>query len=323
MLREVSDACRRQGLRFGVYLSPWDRHEPSYRDNAAYDRHYNAQVAELASRYGEIREFWLDGAGSEGHVYDFQTYIRTLHTYQPNALIFADVGLLPYGDIRWVGNEAGAAPEENWNVVDAYGVLRWRPAECDTPLREAHWFWHPHDERSVKSLEKLLEIYHHSVGRGAQLVLGLAPDDRGLLPDADVARLREFGDALRRLYGHNLAAGAAAGSPWAAALDGDPDTFWSAPPDARNAEIGVRFLAPVTFDRALTIEWLNNGQNVQKYDIQARVENGWRTLYTGTSVGHKKIDIFPRTTAREVRLRIRMAAGAPRIREFQLYDGSH
>ena len=117
VVKEVEQAVRKNGLRFGVYLSPWDRHEPKYKDLAAYDKYYAHQVTELASRYGELTEFWLDGAGSEGHVYDFTNYIRTLRTYQPNTSIFADVGLLPYADIRWVGNESGLANEENWKTI--------------------------------------------------------------------------------------------------------------------------------------------------------------------------------------------------------------
>jgi len=319
VVREAAEACRKHGLRFGVYLSPWDRHEPAYKDNSAYDNYYARQVAELAGRYGPITEFWLDGAGSEGHVYDFERYIRTLRTYQPNALIFADVGLLPWGDIRWVGNEAGVAQEENWNVVDAYRVLRWRPAECDTPLRERHWFWHPNDEKSLKPLEKLLETYHLTVGRGAQLVLGLAPGDRGLMPAADVARLSEFGGALRRIYGENLALRAVRESGQMAALDGDPDTVWQAS-DYR-AEIAVRFDRPTTFDRTVAMEWLNAGQRIQKYEIHVAERGAWRTVCTGTTVGHKKIDIFPRVTASAVRLRVTMALDAPRLREFQVYDG--
>ena len=111
------------------------------------------------------------------------------------------MGFLQYGDIRWVGNESGYASEENWNVVDRLGYLRWRPAEADTPLRTDHWFWHPNDEKSLKALAELVETYHKTVGRGAQLVLGLAPDNRGLLPESDVARLRAFGDEIRRIYG--------------------------------------------------------------------------------------------------------------------------
>lgn len=326
LVEEVAAAVKKHGLKFGVYLSPWDRHEPSYRQSEAYDRYYNAQLEQLAGRYGEIVEWWLDGAGSEGHVYNFEQYVRTLRTYQPNTLIFADVGFMPWGDIRWVGNEEGEAAEENWDVVDRLGYLRWRPAECDTPLREQHWFWHPRDEASLKSIPKLLQIYHASVGRGAQLVLGLAPDDRGLLPDVDVARLREYGQALHKVYGNNLAltgtCKADFGEDPLRACDGDPDTFWSAPASAHSAVLEVNFPKPTSFDRTLVMEWLNDGQRIQKYDLQAWDGHDWQTLRAGTSIGHKKIDIFPRTTAERVRLRILMAADAPHIREFQIYNGS-
>lgn len=319
VVREVERACRKHGMKFGVYLSPWDRHEPAYRDNAAYDNFYTRQIAELARRYGPLVEFWLDGAGSEGHVYDFERYIRALRTYQPNAMIFAGLSLLPWADIGWVGNEDGVAQEENWHVVDGYRMLRWRPVEADTPLRERHWFWHPNDEKSVKPLEKLLELYHASVGRGAQLMLGLAPDNRGLLPDSDVARLREFGEALRRLYGSNLAPKANLPPAYRALADNDPDTFWSAAADARSARVELTFEHPVSFDRAVLMEWLPAGQHVQKYDIRARVNGRWKTLAAAATIGHKKINIFSRVSAREVVLRILSASDAPRLREFQLY----
>jgi len=326
LVKDVSAACRKHGLKFGVYLSPWDRHEPTYKVSSAYDRYYKSQMEELITRYGEVTEWWLDGAGSEGHVYNFEEYGRTLRTSQPNTLIFADVGFLTWGDIRWVGNEDGVAPEENWDVVDRLGQLRWRPAECDTPLREAHWFWHPNDEKSLKSLSKLLQVYHASVGRGAQLVLGLAPDDRGLIPDADVSRLREFGEAIRRIYADNLARNATPhaepGGDAARALDGDPDTFWSAPPNTHSATLELTFPRPVSFDRTLLMEWLNAGQRIQKYDLQAWDGKEWQILHAGTSIGHKKIDIFPRTTAARLRLRILAASDSPSLREFQIYDGT-
>ena len=149
LVRMTAEAARKHGLRFGVYLSPWDRHEPRYKDSAAYDLYYQAELEELATRYGQLVEFWLDGAGSAGHVYNFAKYVETLRTYQPNTLIFADTGLLDYGDIRWVGNESGLIDYENWNVIDRHGLLRWRPVEADTPLRREHWFWHPNDEASL------------------------------------------------------------------------------------------------------------------------------------------------------------------------------
>ena len=299
LVREVSEAARKQGLKFGVYLSPWDRHEPRYKNNAEYDDYYRKELTELVTRYGEITEFWLDGAGSEGHVYDFDSYVKILRTYQPNALIFADVGFLKYGDIRWVGNESGYAPEENWNVIDRLGYLRWRPAEADTPLRTDHWFWHPNDEKSLKSLPQLLETYHKTVGRGAQLVLGLAPDRRGLLPESDVARLKELGDEVRRLYGQDS--------------DGPEESWMSTAP------LEIRTAQPSTFDRAVLMERLDAGQRVERYAIEAWDGSKWNRLSAGTTIGHKKIDIFRKTTARRVRLRIIAAAGVPQMRKFRVY----
>jgi alpha-L-fucosidase len=324
LVRDVAAAARKYGLKFGVYLSPWDRHEPLFKDSAAYDEYYLSLLNELATRYGELVEFWLDGAGSAGHVYDFDRYVDNLRVYQPNTMIFADAALLKYGDIRWVGNESGVAPEDNWNVLDLRGYLRYRPAEADTPLRKEHWFWHPNDDTSLKSVGELLDTYDRTVGRGAQLMIGLAPDNRGLIPDADVQRLAEFGEALRSTYTpeKNLAAHATNASAYHAALDSDPDTMWSAPEGSHSAVIDLFFAKPISFDRALTMEWLVDGQKIQKYAIQVPDGTKWRTIYSGTTIGHKKIDFFPRISTQHVRLNILSASATPRIREFQLFDGA-
>ncbi|MDR3771720.1 MAG: alpha-L-fucosidase [Terracidiphilus sp.] len=317
---EVARAARKYGLKFGVYLSPWDRHEPKYKDSAAYDDYYQAELSELASSYGDLVEFWLDGAGSAGHVYNFAKIVETLRTYQPNTIVFADTGLFEYGDARWVGNESGFVKYENWNVIDRHGYLRWRPVEADTPLRKEHWFWHPNDEDSLKSLGELLTTYDQTVGHGAQLMLGLAPDRRGLLPDSDVARLEEFGRALRERSTRNLAlAHAPASAEASAALDGDPDTFWSAPAGSHHATLEVSFPAPITFNRALTMEWLNDGQRVQKYSIDVWSGTAWKSVAQAQAIGHKKIDSFPAVTATRVRLNILSSTDAAQIREFQLY----
>jgi alpha-L-fucosidase len=319
---DVARAARKYGLKFGVYLSPWDRHEPRYNDAAAYDRYYNAQLEELATGYGDLVEFWLDGAGSAGHVYDFRRIIETLRTYQPNTTVFADTGLFEYGDARWVGNEAGTVDFENWNVIDRHGYRRWRPVEADTPLRKQHWFWHENDEVSLKSVAELLDTYDKTVGRGAQLMLGLAPDKRGLLPESDVARLQEFGAALRKRAQDNLALQHSATTPEvAAALDNDPDTFWSAPAGSHHAILEVPFDKPVTFDRALTMEWLNDGQHIEKYAIEIWDEaaRNWRAIAAGEAIGHKKIDQFPSVTATRVRLNILSSTAEAHIREFQLF----
>ena len=326
LVKMTSDAVRKEGMGFGIYLSPWDRHEPRYKDSAAYDTYYMAEMDELVQNYGPLVEWWLDGAGSGGHVYNFKKYIEELRTYQPNTMVFADVALFGYGDIRWVGQEDGHIRGENWNVIDRHSELRWRPVEVDTPLHKLQWFWHPDSDKTLKSVGELMDIWENSVGLGGQLMLGLAPNRHGLLPDADVKRLKEFGDALQARYGadKNLVRHRVASLPGdqnvAAALDGDPDTFWSAPEGSRQASLEVDFAQPITFDHALTMEWLNDGQCVQKYAIEAWVQGAWTPVAKAEAIGHMKIDRFAPTTASKVRLNILSSACVARIREFQLFD---
>ncbi len=285
LVRLASDSAHQAGLGFGVYLSPWDRHDSRYPDPVAYDKYYLAQLGELARSYGPLTEFWLDGAGSAGRTYDFDKIVQELRTYQPNTLVFADVALYKNADIRWVGSEDGTVPYENWNVIDRTGYLRWRPVEADTPLRKRHWFWHPNDEASLLSVDELMNIYNKTVGHGAQLMLGIAPDDTGRLPASDAARLREFGDTVQRLYGpeHNLTRQAthATNNPAEAAIDNNPATFWSAP--ERHATLELRFEKPITFDRTVTMEWLNEGQRVEDYSIEAFQNGAWKTTRARTS----------------------------------------
>jgi alpha-L-fucosidase len=320
---DVARSARRYGLKFGVYLSPWDRHDPRYNDPAAYDKYYLSELEELATRYGDLVEFWLDGAGSAGHIYNFSKILETLRTYQPNTIVFADTALFEYGDARWVGTESGRVDYENWNVIDRHGYLRWRPIEADTPLRELHWFWHPHDEASLKSLEDLTGVYEHTVGRGAQLMLGLAPDSRGLLPDSDVARLKEFGAAIQRLHTGNVALQHLPTTPEAAAaFDGDPDTFWSAPAGSHHSVLEVDLGKPVSIERVTTMEWLNDGQHVEKYAIEVWTGKAWKSVASGQAIGHEKVDRFPPVTASRIRLDILSSSQEAHIREFQVYGGA-
>jgi alpha-L-fucosidase len=322
VVAEVAAAARKYDLKFGIYLSPWDRHEPRYSNSAEYDKYYAAELDELAQRYGELTEFWLDGAGSAGHVYNFPHIIEELRTYQPNTLVFADTGLFEYGDIRWVGNEAGVVPRDNWNVIDRHGFLRWRPAEADTPLRKLHWFWHPNDEASLKSLPDLITLYDQTIGRGGQLMLGLAPDNRGLLPNDDAKRLEEFGAAISKRYGANanLSREHKAQDPEVdRALDNDPDTFWSAPRGSHRSMLEINFAKPVTFDHALVMERLSNGQHVQSFRIEVWDGTGWKSVVAAHSIGHKRIESFAAQTASRVRLNILSSTDAAEITEFQLF----
>jgi alpha-L-fucosidase len=321
VVKRVSDAAHKLGLKFGIYLSPWDRHEPRYKNSAEYDDYYTAELNELTSNYGDLVEFSLDGAGSEGHVYNFPRIIETLRIRQPNTLVFADAALFGYGDIRWAGNEDGTIPYENWNVLDRHGYLRWRPVEADTPLHKEHWFWHPNDEGTLKSLDELIRIYEQSIGHGGQLMLGLAPDRRGLLPDADVKRLEEFGMAIRSRYSDNLIANDhVPNAVTDAAFDGDPDTFWSAPAGSHHAVLEADLRKAVTFDHTLAMEWLNDGQHIEHYRIEVWSNGKWKPIVEGHAIGHKKIDSFPPVTTSRVRLNILSSSTEAHIREFQAFN---
>ncbi len=214
---ELARACREAGLKLGLYLSPWDRHEPTYGDTEAYNRYYKNQLRELLTNYGEITEVWFDGAkgpNAKNMEYDWNGYYALVHELQPKAVIFNGP------DIRWVGNERGYARESEWSVMnrnekpfdfikatakdlgslEALGTgnhLIWYPAETDVSIRPG-WFYHAKEDDKVKSVERLLDIYFSSVGYNSVLLLNLPPDRRGLIHENDVQRLREFRQALER-----------------------------------------------------------------------------------------------------------------------------
>ncbi len=247
VVREVSDACRRGGIKFGVYLSPWDRHEKAYGTGKAYDDYYCNQLRELLTNYGELFCVWFDGACGEGpngkkQVYDWERYYALIRELQPEAVIS-----VCGPDVRWCGNEAGKCRESEWSVVPSTLMdveriaadsqqeddsnfakkdstdsdlgsreaiagakkLIWFPAEVDTSIRPG-WFYHKNQDRKVRSLKKLLKIYYNSVGANATLLLNIPPDQRGRFADPDVKRLREIGDALHSAFRENLAANAKA-----------------------------------------------------------------------------------------------------------------
>ncbi len=321
VIREVADACHEVGIKLGIYLSPWDRHEPTYADNEAYDRFYMAQMTELLTNYGEVAVWWADGAGGEGHVYDWPAYYRRLKQLQPKCL-WTIAGV---ADLRWVGNEDGFAPDPMWNVVDVGGQDYWWPAECDARIR-ANWFWHPTDADTLKSVDYLLKMYHGSVGRGANLLLNVAPDDRGLLPAQDVERLREFGQAVQAIYADDLlkkkttrASSAPRGHGAAKAVDGKRNTYWLAGEEDTESWIEVRANRPLTFDRVVIQEAIQLGQRVREYAIEVPDGERWTPIHSGTSIGHKKIDILGEpVTARRIRLVLR-ATAPPGLRQFAAY----
>lgn len=302
---DVVAACRRHRLKVGLYLSPWDRHEPRYKDKAAYDQFYARQLTELVTRYGKLVEIWFDGAGSEGRAYDWPAIIGVVKHHQPQAMIFN----MGEPTIRWSGNEQGFAPEPNWDVVPADEVLKfasgrgksvgagtvWLPAECDVPIRGG-WFYHTDNEATLKSLDRLMDIYEKSVGRGANLLLNLTPDREGLIPAADAARAREFGDEVRRRYCAPLAAAS-----------------------GRGTTVELRLGKQRTVDAAIVQEDVRRGQRVRAYVLEAWVGDGWQPITRGTSIGHKKIDRFAPVETDRLRLRVLDSVAMPLVRRFQAF----
>ena len=222
VLKELSDACKREGLRFGVYLSPWDRNHPSY-GTPEYNEIFKSMLREVLTHYGPVFEVWFDGANGEGpngkrQIYDWPGFVKVVRECQPNAVIFSDAG----PDIRWVGNEDGYAGETNWGMIDRSkfapgvadtGVLNrgdekgpdWVPSECDVSIRPG-WFWRASEDSKVKSVEKLMDIWYGSVGRGSNLLLNVPPNSDGLISDVDVKRLKDFDTALKMEFGREVKA---------------------------------------------------------------------------------------------------------------------
>ncbi|MBN2474591.1 MAG: alpha-L-fucosidase [Pirellulales bacterium] len=345
MVKEVSDACRRHGIKFGVYLSPWDRNAECYGSDA-YNDYYKNQLRELLTDYGEITEVWWDGACGEGpngkrQVYDWDGYIRVVRQWQPKAVIF---GQGP--DVRWVGNENGLARESEWSVLPfrmgdrterdlgnrkyLLGAerLMWYPAECDVSIRPG-WFYHASQDDQVKSLERLLEIYYRSVGRNSVLLLNVPPDRRGRFHENDVARLREFRSVLDETFRTNLAAGAQVaaentrdGFHAGSVTDGDGGTYWTTEDGVVAASLTIDLGKPVTFDRAMLQEMITTGQRVERFQLQAEVDGAWKDVAQATTIGYKRLLRFSPVTASKVRLAILDSRDCPTIREFGLFQAS-
>ncbi len=347
VVRELAEACREAGLKLGLYLSPWDRHEPSYGDSPRYNEFYKKQLTELLTSYGPVYEQWFDGACGEGpngkrQVYDWAGYYEIVRTLAPEAVIFSDGG----PDVRWVGNEHGLAGQTNWSTLRCgefypgtpkYKQLTsghedgdcWVPAECDVSIRPG-WFYHAAQDGQVKSVRQLVDIYYKSAGRNGVLLLNVPPDKRGLIHEADAARLREFRRVLDETFATNLASGAVAsadlpsatGHPAAAVVDGDRHTWWTPAEEAYAAVLELDLHEPRTFDRAMLGEAIELGQRVRSFAIEARVGGAWRPIAEGTTIGHKRLLRFAPVTARRVRLIVRDCRARPALAEVGLYKAS-
>jgi len=354
VVREVSDACREAGIKFGVYLSPWDRHEPSYGDSPNYNQYFKNQLTELLTNYGEIAEAWFDGACGEGpngkrQEYDFRGYYDLIRKLQPKAAIS-----IMGPDVRWCGNESGTGRESEWSVVPVsdptmYAVsfdcsqdepgsrealklaaekgafLVWYPAQVDTSIRPG-WFYHASEDNQVRSLDELLDIYYGSVGGNSQLLLNIPPDRRGRLHDNDVKRLEELGQVLHATFADDLAKGAKARAsnssrrhPAAKTVDGKEQTYWTTEDGVTTAAIEYDLAGPRTFNRAALQEYIEEGQRVEEFFLDAWDGSQWKQIARATTIGHKRLLRFDDVTAQRVRVRITQSRDCPTLSHFGLY----
>ncbi len=350
--RELADACREQGMRLGLYLSPWDRHEKTYGDSPRYNQHYRNQLTELLTNYGPVAEVWFDGACGEGpngrrQKYDWPSFHAIIRKLQPKAVFFSDAG--PF--VRCIGNEWGIAGDPCWATVDPRrvpyagfngpGVIKslqhgdangsvWRPGESDVSIRPG-WFWHKSQDDKVRSVDNLVDLYFKSVGRNSLLLLNVPPNKKGLLSEADVKRLAALRARLDQIFATDLARSKPAkasnvrenGAAFAPgrALDDNPDTYWAVNDGQTSAWLEVDLGAPRKFNIAMMQEAIALGQRVESYQVQVREGDTWRTISKGTTIGHKKLDRFAPVTAQRVRLVIDKALACPTIATFGIYEG--
>jgi len=325
VLKELSIACKEYGLKFGVYLSPWDRNHPKY-GTAAYNDVFVNMMKEIITNYGPLFEFWWDGANGEGpngkrQAYDWHRFEKTIRDLSPQTVVFSDIG----PDIRWVGNENGIAGDPDWNLLDTAGFTRgegapstdtlnhgnvygknWIPAECDVSIRPG-WFYHQQEDDKVKTPAQLFDLYLKSVGRGAHLLLNVPPDRRGLINEHDSISLVGFKKLRDESFGKNLAKQAKAyfiphdGMRAAPGLnDNNTNTFESIASGYLQSA-GINFEKPRTVNCVVLKEYLAKGQHCEKFRLLMKNEKHevLREI-TGMTIGRKRIITFPSTDASDI-----------------------
>lgn len=357
VVREIADACRRQGLHFGVYLSPWDRNHAEY-GHAAYIDYYRAQLRELLTNYGALFEVWFDGAnGGDGYYgganeqrhidarsyYDWETSWAMVRSLQPPAVIFSDAG----PDIRWVGNEHGIAADPCWATLDrdafAPGLAdaaalnhgqrngsHWLPAECDVSIRPG-WFYHANEDQQVKTPEALTELYFQSVGRGAALLLNLPPDRRGQIHPNDCAALQGFHSQLASLFTQPVRAVRASASniraestQFAASnvLNDDPESYWCTDDTICSATITLDLGRPQPIGIVDMREYIALGQRVESYAIDIWAQGSWQEAAQGQAIGARRLLRLPGCVTERVRIRVRGPV-CPAIKSIRIWSTSN
>ena len=355
VVKEISEACRRLGLKFGIYLSPWDRNHQDY-GRPAYITYFRNQLQELLTNYGPIFEVFLDGAnGGDGFYggaretrridretyYDWPRTWQMIRDLQPQACLFSDAG----PDVRWVGNERGIAGETCWATLNANDFApgradekrlnrgdrpgaQWVPAECDVSIRPG-WFYHPAEDTKVRTPQNLIDIYYASVGRGASMLLNLPPDRRGRISESDQRSLREFRQILDATFANDLTQDAKVTA--SNVRGGDRrflpsnvndhrrETYWATDDEVRTPELVFDLKRDVTFNVVRLREHLPLGQRVEAFAVDVWRNDKWMQFGDGTSIGNCRLLRKQPVVTSKVRLRITQAVTCPAISEFALF----
>ena len=356
VLGELAEACREEGLKMGVYLSPWDRHQAFY-GTSFYMEYYIHQLEELLTRYGDIFEVWLDGAnGGDGWYggarekrtidrrtyYDFERIHQTIHRLQPHAVIFSDAG----PGCRWVGNEKGYANATNWSFLRINEVYpgydraeelqsghadgdTWVAAECDVSIRPG-WFYHEKEDSEVKTVDHLVDLYYRSVGHNATLLLNLPVDRDGLIHPIDSMRLIDFHARIQRELSTNLLRDAKVdakdvrGPSFAARLaaDGQFDTYWATPDGVASSMLEFRLKRRTTINRLMLQEYIPLGQRVKRFVVEYHDGKTWKVVECAeetTTVGYKRLLRFADVKTNRIRVRFEESRGPLCISEVGAY----
>ncbi|GAB2835663.1 alpha-L-fucosidase [Ferruginibacter profundus] len=344
VLKELSVACKKYGLKFGVYISPWDRNHPDY-GTEKYNDVFTGMMKELFTSYGPITELWWDGANGEGpngkkQVYDWKRFRQTVRTLSPKTVVFSDIG----PDIRWVGNENGIAGITNWNTLDidgfepgakapstdtlnsgnAYGKY-WIPAECDVSIRPG-WFYHKAEDDKVKTPAQLFQLYEKSVGRGANLLLNVPPDGNGLITTFDSTALIGFKklrdenfatNIFKHADTYHLFGGILKKAP--AVSDGSLQTGEKFTAIERES-VGVEIKADKKVNCIVLYEDIKGGQNCASYKLLLfnKRDEMIKEIH-GTTIGRKRIITFPAVDINAIELTIEGEHGATIIKEIEGY----
>ncbi len=356
VVRAVSDACKKYGLKFGIYLSPWDRNHKDY-GTPAYLDYYRNQLTELFANYGPVFEMWFDGAnGGDGYYggkrekrsingatyYNWPATLDLVRKMEPNIIFFSDAG----PGVRWVGNERGIAGETNWNTISPDTLYagkagiekllnegsengnQWIPAEVDVSIRKG-WFYHAEEDSLVKSPEKLFDIYLTSVGRGSTLLLNVPPDKRGLLHENDVKALKGFREVLDREFGRDLAregwvnANAFRGKDLrygpANLTDDDFETYWATDDDETTGSMEISFDKSQLVKYVMLQEFIKLGQRVKNFTVEVWKDEKWNQVAEGTTIGYKRILKLEPVETTKVKITITASKACPLISTFAIY----